>query len=206
MGLLYGRAGRVTAENGGFRPGQWPRCAGTARCCGRWWRRAPMPRTRRWTARRRCTRPRAPAGECAGGGMQTGGAAAERGGGASHGDLHPLAQAHARRLRRRLHSERQADGVRRSRAACGQARKVLHDGAKRGLEPLLTGLTECLKVSVGQRLHVARPTRAEYRRCALVPVGLGVPAREHARLTVLLPRAGKRGFRSAGPSARGPAG
>jgi hypothetical protein len=23
MGLLYGRAGRLTAENGGFRPGQW---------------------------------------------------------------------------------------------------------------------------------------------------------------------------------------
>jgi hypothetical protein len=24
MALLYGRAGRLTAENGGFRPGQWP--------------------------------------------------------------------------------------------------------------------------------------------------------------------------------------
>ena len=23
MGLLYGRAGRLTAKNGGFRPGQW---------------------------------------------------------------------------------------------------------------------------------------------------------------------------------------
>ena len=27
MGLLYGRAGRLPAQNGGFRPGQWPRCA-----------------------------------------------------------------------------------------------------------------------------------------------------------------------------------
>jgi hypothetical protein len=25
MGLLYGRAGRLTAENGGFRPGQYER-------------------------------------------------------------------------------------------------------------------------------------------------------------------------------------
>ena len=24
MGLLYGRAGRLTAQNGGSRPGQWP--------------------------------------------------------------------------------------------------------------------------------------------------------------------------------------
>jgi hypothetical protein len=24
MGRLYGRAGRLTTENGGFRPGQWP--------------------------------------------------------------------------------------------------------------------------------------------------------------------------------------
>ena len=63
-----------------------------------------------------------------------------------------------------LHSEMQVGGVRRSRAACGQARKALQDGAKRGLEPLLTGLTECLKVTAGQRLHSARPARAEDRR------------------------------------------
>ena len=62
-----------------------------------------------------------------------------------------------------LHSEMQLGGVRRSRAACGQARKALQDGAKRGLEPLLTGLTECLKVSAGRRLHSARPARAEGR-------------------------------------------
>ena len=60
-----------------------------------------------------------------------------------------------------LHREMRVGGVRRSRAACGQARKALQDGAKRGLEPLLTGLTECLKVTAGWRLHAARPARAE---------------------------------------------
>ena len=30
MGLLYGRAGRLTAENGGFRPGQWFNCSDPA--------------------------------------------------------------------------------------------------------------------------------------------------------------------------------
>jgi hypothetical protein len=32
MGLLYGRAGRLTALCGGFRPGQWPGCG--RRSCG----------------------------------------------------------------------------------------------------------------------------------------------------------------------------
>jgi hypothetical protein len=33
MGLLYGRAGRLTAENGGFRPTQG---LSTGRCSGEW--------------------------------------------------------------------------------------------------------------------------------------------------------------------------
>ena len=48
MGLLYGRAGRLTAENGGFWPGQSPRarsrppCSSRARGSARWGSRVFM--------------------------------------------------------------------------------------------------------------------------------------------------------------------
>ena len=48
MALLYGRAGRLTAENGGFRPGQYPMPTPGPRARG-------MPAGQRWTGERMVT-------------------------------------------------------------------------------------------------------------------------------------------------------